>query len=90
MAKGVVVLRNFRDNVLLKNSLGRIFVKSYYKVSPPFANYIRNHEMLRTATRLALTPLVYGAKYPKTAALIFLSIFIAITLTLRISGANRF
>jgi uncharacterized repeat protein (TIGR03803 family) len=82
MANKVVVLRNFRDNILVKNPLGRSVVKIYYEISPAPADYIAEHEMLRTATRLALTPIVYGVKYPKTAALIFLFSIMAVTLTL--------
>jgi len=70
--------------MLVTNSLGRSFMAFYYKISPPVANYIGKHEILRTATVIALTPLVDGVKYPKTSALIFLSIFIPITLTLRV------
>jgi len=86
----VAVLRNFRDKVSSKNSLGRSFVKLYCKVSPLLANYLGEHEILRTATRLALTPVVYGVKYPKTSALIFLFSLTAITLTLRVRRSNRF
>jgi hypothetical protein len=62
MAKEVVVLRNFRDNVLSQTSAGRTFVKFYYEISPPLAHYIKEHEILRTHTRLTLTPVVYGVK----------------------------
>jgi hypothetical protein len=89
MSKEIVVLSNFRDNVLLKNSVGRSFVKLYYEISPPLADYMREHEILRMATRFALTPVVYGVKYPKASVLIFLSSIIAITLTLGISRKKR-
>lgn len=90
MAKEVVVLRDLRDNVLLQTSVGRILVKFYYEISPPIVNYIGKHEIVRTAVRFALTVLVYGVRYPKTSALILLSIFIAITLNLRLRRSNRF
>lgn len=89
-AEEVVVLKNFHGKVLLKNSLGRSFIVFYNRISPPLANYIRNHEILRTATRLLLTPVVYGVMYPKTSALIFLSSLMTITLTLRLRKSSRF
>ncbi len=60
----VQVLRNFRDRYLLKNGLGREFVRLYHQYSPPVAALIKDHEILRTATRVLLTPVVYGVKYP--------------------------
>jgi hypothetical protein len=60
----VNVLRNFRDHVLMKSAVGAGFVKYYYSTSPAIADFIREHDSLRVATRLALTPLVYGIEYP--------------------------
>jgi len=51
-AKEIDILREFRDAVLLPNSLGAGFVSLYYKTSPPIANFISQHEVLRTAVRM--------------------------------------
>lgn len=61
----VQVLRNFRDQYLLKNAPGRVFVQFYNYYSPLAASVIKDHEILRIATRILLTPVVYAVKYPK-------------------------
>jgi len=63
----VQALRDFRRDYMLKNSLGRGFHVFYQEYSPPLANLIREHESLRTLTRLALTPVVYSISRPRTA-----------------------
>ena len=50
--KEIDILREFRDAVLLPNSLGAEFVSLYYKTSPPVANFISRHEVLRTVVRV--------------------------------------
>ena len=53
------MLREFRDAVLLPNSLGAEFVSLYYKTSPPLANFISQQEILRTAVRVGfIDPIV--------------------------------
>lgn len=79
----VMVLRKFRDDYLLNNTPGRILVKFYYKTSPPIAAYISKHKQLRTATRLALTPVVYGVEYPHVTILIFFSLGIGFMVSIR-------
>lgn len=40
----VIILRIFRDDVLKSYSLGRIFIKAYYKCSPPIARWIEERK----------------------------------------------
>lgn len=55
----VITLRKFRDNVLLTNSLGKIFVKLYYKISPSIANKIANSNLLkRLVMKIIVNPAV--------------------------------
>ncbi len=51
-AREIDMLREFRDEVLLPNSLGATFVSLYYKNSPPVADFISQHEVLRTAVKV--------------------------------------
>jgi YVTN family beta-propeller protein len=74
MASEVQILREFRDNHLLNNTLGRMLVNIYYKVSPPLARNIKNHESLRSFTRLALMPIIHMVKYPLSSILLACSI----------------
>lgn len=62
MEDDVVLLRRFRDEVLLTNAAGRKFVEMYYKYSPALADVIRDNEVLKMVTRAALKPLVWGAE----------------------------
>ena len=54
------VLRDFRDEYLMTNQLGRVFTDIYYSTSPPIADLIRDNDGLRTIVRKGLVePLVY-------------------------------
>lgn len=50
-APEVMVLRQFRDEVLLPTFFGRMFVKTYYKLSPPVANRLRNAKKINKFVR---------------------------------------
>jgi PKD repeat protein len=73
----VRLLRDFRDRYLLTNGPGQAFVDWYYRTSPPVADVIAEREFLRLVTRVALTPLVYGIKYPAAVGLMLLLMIIA-------------
>ena len=54
----VALLRELRDDYLLTNGPGRLFVDLYYSYSPPLADFIRTSESLKTLVRIALLPLL--------------------------------
>jgi hypothetical protein len=59
-AKQIDLLREFRDVVLLKSTVGSQFVALYYQVSPPIADFIAGNELLTTIVRdLLVDPIVW-------------------------------
>jgi hypothetical protein len=58
LAAQIGALRRFRDRHLMNNAPGRALVSAYYAVGPSMANAIREHDSLRVATRVVLTPIV--------------------------------
>ncbi|MFC1867818.1 CFI-box-CTERM domain-containing protein [Thermodesulfobacteriota bacterium] len=58
MEPHVILLRQFRDRILLANPLGRAFVRSYYTYSPGLAEVIARHDSIRMMVRLGLLPLI--------------------------------
>ena len=84
----VDMLRSFRDRHLLTNGPGRAFVDWYYEVSPPVADVIRRHDLLRLAVRSALTPLVYAIEYPAGAGSVFLIVIALSYLRRRWAGLH--
>ena len=93
----VMHLRNFRDNFLLTNAVGRYFVKQYYAYSPPIADFIAKHDSLKSVVRIGLVPFVgfsylaiqYGMMAGLAALFGVLSLFMgAIIFTIKTREAN--
>lgn len=59
-AQEIDVLRQFRDEVLLHSPLGKAFVDVYYELSPPIAEFISEHEVVRTVVREGFVDPVVG------------------------------
>ena len=55
----VQILCDFRDRYLSKKLPGRIFIKFYYSISPPIAQFLARFEFLKAIVRLYLTPIIY-------------------------------
>jgi hypothetical protein len=62
MAPELDYLRWYRDAVLLKHTIGKVFVWTYYHTSPPIADFIATKESLRAAVRWLLNPIVSRCK----------------------------
>ncbi len=62
VARQVQILRDFRDRYLLHFNAGKAFVKFYYAVSPPIAEFIAGNDSLRLLARWMLMPVI-GAAY---------------------------
>lgn len=86
MEPHVKILRDFRDKILLNNSLGKGFVKTYYTYSPPIADFISQRDNLRAIVGLNLLPVVgiswialkIGPVLTVALMLFFISCFIGI------------
>jgi hypothetical protein len=74
LAPEVQLLREFRDRYLLTNIPGSLFVRMYYRVSPPIADFIARHENLRTVTRELLAMVIYSVKHPEGLFLFILAL----------------
>lgn len=57
-APQVCVLRNYRDNTLMKSMVGRLFIKMYYQFSPPIARLLINSRQTNAIVRYILDRLI--------------------------------
>jgi hypothetical protein len=58
LAGEVGALRRLRDRYFMPHAPGRWLVGRYYRLGAPVAGFLREHEVLRAVTRLALKPVV--------------------------------
>jgi hypothetical protein len=58
LQKHVRILKAFRDSYLLTSSPGRQLVRTYYRYSPPVADFISRHASVKVIVRLSLLPVV--------------------------------
>lgn len=57
-APEVQSLREFRDRFLVNNPLGKLFIRMYYRTSPPVARILEKHPVLRYIVRKHLSVIV--------------------------------
>lgn len=58
-AKEVLTLRTFRDRVLARSRMGRLFIIGYYHFAPFYAQFISKSEVLKKIVKITLiAPLV--------------------------------
>ena len=85
MEKHVKILRDFRDEFLFKSKWGTAFVMAYYRYSPPIADVIARHGILRGIVRIGLMPLiVFGY------IVVYLSFFQQAMIFLLLTGLTLF
>jgi hypothetical protein len=60
-APEVIELQKWRDQVLMKSAGGRLFIKIYYRTSPPLAKLMDRLPALKALVRAILRVLIYSA-----------------------------
>jgi hypothetical protein len=62
-AAEVLILRQFRDEVLANSLFGRAFISLYYRVSPPIAGVLHHTQAgRRLVRRVVIAPLVHAVE----------------------------
>jgi hypothetical protein len=54
----VIALKEYRDNVLSKNIFGRLFIKTYYFLSPTIAEKLKNMKHLNSFIRINILDVI--------------------------------
>lgn len=65
-APEVLTLRRFRDETLRRTALGRLFIRTYYRLSPPVAQRLKNAKRINALVRSLLDKVVakLNSKHP--------------------------
>ena len=90
MAQEVVVLRAVRDSYMLDTTAGAAFVDTYYRLSPPIADFIATKPLLRASVRMVLTPVVLISKMLLAMPLLTVSLSALIFGALSVGVRRRF
>ncbi len=61
----VLELRAYRDNVLAKTTFGRIFIKTYYFISPKLVSLLKNNSYINSKIRMFLDKFIIKLKSKK-------------------------
>lgn len=62
IAPEVLFLKSYRDTILSKNYLGRMFIKFYYLISPTLVHYFYNNKFVKRISKSILNQLIQFLK----------------------------
>lgn len=93
MAGQIQILREFRDEYLLANSLGQALVDIYYRVSPPVAEFIIEHPSLKPAVRAGLLPAVaisaVAVNTTRVEKMVMVGLLVLVSVAMAVWAARR-
>jgi alpha-tubulin suppressor-like RCC1 family protein len=95
MAGEIEILRQFRDEYLLTNPLGKALAGLYYRFSPPIAEFITEHPSLKAIVRVGLVPavaistLAVNTAPAEKAAVIGLLVLVSVALAVWVTRPGR-
>jgi len=58
-AQEISMIRRFRDNFMSVTTIGRKLTESYYRISPPIARAVAQHNTLKALVRAMLKPIIH-------------------------------
>jgi len=93
MAEEIGILREFRDEYLLTNPVGKALVEFYYKVSPPIAEFITEHPRLKPIVKAGLVPAVamsvVAVNTTPVEKMVIVGLLVLVSVALAIWAARR-